>query len=329
MNYDTSILGALVPIFLVILAGYVFRRVSFPGDDFWEYAERITYYILFPALLLQKTATAPLDLEAYVPMTGALYAAILSMTGLVFLMRPWRKYGAKSFTSLFQGSIRFNSYVGLSAAAALFGNEGVILSAVALAVMIPLINVLCVSVLVAFSNARKKNGHSIMSGIISNPLILACIAGTALNLAGIGLHSGVSDTLLLFGRAALPIGLMALGAGLDFTSAKSDGKAIAINSFLKLLIMPLFMWSASLMMNLGPSATSVIVLFAALPGAPASFILARQYGGDVTLMANIVTVQVLASMITLPPAPAPPLSTTASSPSAITLPLMVITGALR
>ncbi len=300
MTFNTSILGALIPIFIVILAGYIFRKVRFPGDDFWIYAERITYYILFPALLLQKTATAPLDLEAYVPMTGALYAAILSMAGLVFLMRPWRQYGAKAFTSFFQGSIRFNSYVGLSAAAALFGNEGVILSAVALAVMIPFINVLCVTVLVAFSDSEEKSSRNIMSGIISNPLILACVAGITLNLSGTGLHSGVSDTLLLFGRAALPIGLMALGAGLDFASAKSDGKVMAINCVLKLLILPLFMWAASLMMNLGPSITAVIILFAALPGAPASFILARQYGGDVSLMANIVTVQVLASMITLP-----------------------------
>ena len=166
--------------------------------------------------------------------------------------------------------------------------------------MIPLINVLCVTVLVVFSDSEKKSSRNILSGIISNPLILACVAGTTLNLSGAGLHSGVSDTLLLFGRAALPIGLMALGAGLDFASAKSDGKVMAINCVLKLLILPLFMWAASLVMNLGPSTTSIIILFAALPGAPASFILARQYGGDVSLMANIVTVQVLASMITLP-----------------------------
>jgi predicted permease len=300
MNYDTSILGALVPIFIVILTGYVFRRVSFPGNDFWIYAERITYYILFPALLLQKIATAPLNLDAYIPMTGALYAAILSMAAVVFLMRPWRAYGSKAFTSFFQGSIRFNSYVGISAAAALFGNDGVILSAVALAVMIPLINVLCVAVLVAFSDSDKKSGRNIVPGIISNPLILACVAGIILNLSGIGLHSGVSDTLLLFGRAALPVGLLALGAGLDFASAKSDSKVMAINCVLKLLILPLFMWTASLVMNLDPSTTAIIILFAALPGAPASFILARQYGGDVSLMANIVTVQVLASMITLP-----------------------------
>lgn len=300
MNFNTSILGALIPIFIVILSGYAFRKLQFPGDEFWSYAERITYFFLFPSLLLQKIATAPLDLQAFVPMVAALYAAILAMTGLVFLMRPWRTYGAKAFTSFFQGSIRFNTYVGLSAALALFGDEGLTLAAVAIAVLIPLINVLCVSVLVAYDDSGKRNWQTVISGIIRNPLILSCVAGITLNLSGVGLHSTVSDTLSLFGRAALPLGLLALGAGLDIAAVRADGKVLAINCLLKLLVLPAIMWTASQVMNISPLATAVAVLFAALPGSPMSFILAKQLGGDSRLMASILTVQVIISMFTLP-----------------------------
>ncbi|MEN8262974.1 MAG: AEC family transporter [Nitrospirota bacterium] len=300
MNFNTSILSALIPIFIVILSGYAFRKLRFPGDEFWSYAERITYFVLFPALLLQKTATAPLDLRAFIPMATALYAAILAMTGLVFLMRPWRTYGTKAFTSFFQGSIRFNTYVGLSAALALFGDEGLTLAAVAIAVLIPFINVLCVTVLVAFNDSKKRNWRAIMSGIIRNPLILSCTAGILLNISGVGLHSTVSDTLSLFGRASLPLGLLALGAGLDIAAARADRKVLAINCTLKLLVLPAIMWTASLVMNIRPLATAVAVLFAALPGSPMSFILAKQLGGDSRLMASILTVQVLVSMFTLP-----------------------------
>ncbi len=300
MNFNTSILAALVPIFIIILSGYAFRKFRFPGDEFWDYAERITYYVLFPALLIQKTATAPVDLREFIPMAAALYAAILAMAGLVFLMQPWRTYGAKAFTSFFQGSFRFNTYVGLSAALALFGDEGLSLAAVAIAVLIPLVNVLCVTVLVAFDGSEKKNWRAVISGIIRNPMILSCTAGILLNISGIGLHSTVSDTLSLFGRASLPLGLLALGAGLDFASARADGKVLAINCTLKLLILPAIMWAASHVMNLNPMATAVAVLFAALPGAPTSFILARQLGGDSRLMASIITAQVLISMFTLP-----------------------------
>jgi predicted permease len=300
MNFDSSILGALIPIFIVILSGYALRKLRFPGDEFWSYAERITYFVLFPALLLQKTATAQLDLRAFIPMLAALYAAVLAMTGLVFLMRPWRTYGAKAFTSFFQGSIRFNTYVGLSAALALFGDEGLTLAAVTIAVLIPLMNVLCVTVLVAFDDSEGKNWRAVMSGITRNPLILSCVAGILLNISGIGLHSTVSDTLSLFGRASLPLGLLALGAGLDIAAARADRKVLAINCALKLLVLPAIMWAASQVMNISPLATAVAVLFAALPGSPTSFILAKQLGGDSRLMANIITVQVIVSMFTLP-----------------------------
>jgi predicted permease len=121
-----------------------------------------------------------------------------------------------------------------------------------------------------------------------------------LNLSGIGLHSVVSDTLLLFGRASLPLGLIALGAGLDLSSIKATRNVIIYNCFLKLLVLPLFMWTASLALGLPATATAIAILFAALPGSPTSYILAQQHGGDSLLMANIVTVQVISSMITLP-----------------------------
>lgn len=300
MTFNVSILGALIPIFLVIISGYAFRRLRFPGDDFWSYAERITYFVLFPALLLQKTATASLDLRTLAPMIAALYGSILVMTALVFLFRPWRVYGGQSFTSFFQGSIRFNTYVGLSAAYALFGEKGLALAAVAIAVLIPLINTLCVTVLVSFSGAVIMNWRSVLSALCSNPLILSCVAGILLNVSGIGLHSVVSDTLLLFGRASLPLGLIALGAGLDISSVKTSRNIIVYNCVLKLLVLPLFMWTASNALNIPATATAIAVLFAALPGSPTSYILARQLGGDSLLMANIVTAQVLLSMITLP-----------------------------
>ncbi len=297
---NISILGSLVPIFIVILAGYIFRRIRFPGDDFWAYAERITYFVLFPALLFQKTASASLDFHSLGPMVTALISTILFIASAIFLIRPWWPAGNAAFTSFFQGSIRMNTYVGLSASFALFGDEGLMLAAVAFAVWIPLTNVLCVAVLIGFRDAEKRDWLSLLSCIVRNPLILACVAGIMLNISGIGLNTGVSETLLIFGRASLPLGLMALGAGLNIASARDSSKIIALNCTLKLIVMPALMWAAALMLGAGPVATAIAVLFAALPGSPNSYILARQLGGDSLLMANIVTVQVLASMITLP-----------------------------
>jgi predicted permease len=300
MNFDLSILGALIPVFLVIFSGYVFRRFRFPGENFWTYAERITYFVLFPSLLLQRTATARLDMHTLAPMVAALVAVVLAMTCLLLLTRPWWKYGAAAFTSFFQGGIRFNTYVGLSAAFALFGDEGLTLAALAIAVLIPLINVLCVTVLVVSAHSHKKNWHSVPQAVIRNPLILACTGGILLNIFGIGIPAGIGNTFMLFGRASLPLGLMALGAALDIAGVRTSGKIILSSCVIKLAVMPAFMWAISQVLGLDHTATAIAVLFAALPGSPTSYILARQLGGDSLLMANIVTAQVVFSLVTLP-----------------------------
>lgn len=300
MSFDVSILGALVPIFVVILTGYGFRRFHFPGDPFWPHVERFTYFVLFPSLLLQKTATASLDLHALAPMVVALLAAVLAMTALLFLIRQWWSAGARAFTSFFQGGIRFNTYVGLSAAFALFSDEGLTLAAVAIAVLIPLVNILSVTVLVVFVHPGGRSWHTVVKAISSNPLILACTTGIILNVSGIGLHPGVGDTLMIFGRASLPLGLLVVGAGLDVAAARAAGKIVILNCVLKLLVMPVFMWTASQVFHVNTAATAIAVLFAALPGNATSYILARQLGGDSLLMANIITVQVVFSMVTLP-----------------------------
>lgn len=300
MSFDVSILGALVPIFAVILSGYGFRRFRFPGDDFWPYAERLTYFILLPCLLLQKTASASLDMDALASLLAALLIAFSAMSALLLFIRPLWSAGMPAFTSFFQGGIRFNTYVGLTAALALFGDEGLTLAAVAIALLIPLVNVLSVVVLVVFSHEANRNWRSVALAIVSNPLIIACATGIMLNVSGIGLHSGVSDTLNIFGRAALPLGLLAVGAGLNVVAARASGKIVIINCALKLVIMPAFMWAVTQVLNVHATATAVAVLFAALPGSSSSYILARQLGGDSLLMANIVTAQTIFSMLTLP-----------------------------
>ncbi|KPJ97951.1 MAG: hypothetical protein AMK71_12215 [Nitrospira bacterium SG8_35_4] len=314
---NISIPMALLPVFAVIIAGYGLRSFGFPGETFWPHAERLTYFVLFPALLLQKTATAPLNSYGYLLMAAAIFVAVAAMTALLFLALPWWSLGKDTYTSFFQGSIRFNTYVGLAAAFALFGNEGLTVASIAMSVLIPLLNVICVSILVVFcKSARTPHVHSrcghdtpgvdmgrwrtIASEIMRNPLVLACVGGSLLNASGTGLHQSINDILTIFSRAALPLGLLSVGAGLNFTAAQKSGPVVTASCVLKLMIFPLIMWMTCRMFGLAPLATSITVLFAALPGSPAAYILSRQLGGDSVLMASIITVQTPLSMVTIP-----------------------------
>jgi len=300
MNFNLSILSALLPVFFVILTGYLLRWFQFPGDEFWFRAERLTYFVLFPSLLFQKTATASMGSYTVSLMVLVLVIAVVIMSGLLFYIKKWWSSGGPAYTSFFQGSIRFNTYVGLAATFALFGDSGLTIAAIAIAVLIPLLNVLCVTVLILFNDQNKGSLQTVARELIRNPLIIACTSGILLNYFGIGLHPVVEETFSIFGRAALPVGLLCVGAAIDVAAARDSGKTVVFSSVLKLIVFPLLMWTISKLLSLDPQLSSIVILFAALPGSPAAYILSRQLGGDSKLMAGIITVQIIAAMVTFP-----------------------------
>lgn len=300
MDTYAAILDALIPVFLLVVIGYIVGRAQFPGPEFWPAAERITYFLLFPALLLHSTATAVVGSLTVAPVITAAVAAILAMVAGLTLLRPAFKTDHSGFTSVFQGSIRFNTYVGFAVVFALLGSEGLVWATVIIAVLIPLVNLLSVSALIMCGREKAGLWRSHFLAVLRTPPLLACLAGVILNISGFMMPVWVGSTLQLFGRASLPLGLLAVGAGLSFAAVRTAGGIVILVAFLKLCVLPFFMWLACNLLHVQPPAMLVAVLFAALPGSASSYILARQLGGDSTLMANIVSVQIVLALITLP-----------------------------
>jgi malonate transporter len=296
---ESSILTSLIPVFLIIICGYGFKKSKFPGDDFWPGTERIVYYFLYPALLFSSSAGASWEFFSVASMVWAILAAMFVMSGLVLLLRPQLTKNGSSFTSIFQGSVRFTSYIGFAAAFSLFGNQGLYLSAVFITVMIPVVNVLCVMVLVSYGG-QKSGWYWIFTTVIKNPLIIACLAGMACNIFGLQLPKMAENFTSIIGKGSLPLGLLAVGASLQITSIKKAGKEVVFACLLKLVLMPLFMWLSCTLLGVDKLSTAVAVLFAALPGSPLSYILAKQLGGDTRLMSSIIAVQTGLSMVSLP-----------------------------
>jgi predicted permease len=178
--------GALAPVFLLIALGYGLRRSGFPGDAFWMDAERLVYWVLFPPLLLVTTAGAELAGFRIGPLAVALIAAILLTAVLTLAIRPWLRLSPPAFTSVFQGAIRNNTYVGLAGAAALFGQAGLAVMGIVVFVVVTTVNLLCVSVLVYYRGGTPSSRQLIVP-ILQNQLIHASLAGVALNALCIGL----------------------------------------------------------------------------------------------------------------------------------------------
>lgn len=295
-----AILSALGPIFFLIVLGYVLRRSQFPGEVFWPGVEKLTYFLLFPALLVHKLALADLGDYAIAPLAQVISLTLAAITLFLFLLRPALRVDGPAFSSIYQGSIRFNTYVGLAAAGALFHLPGSTLAALAIAILIPLVNVLCVGVLTQQAGIHSPAPWNVLRALMRNPLILACLLGILLNIGGLGLPLGSQSVLDILARAALPLGLLAVGAGLHLRIAFNRRRELLSTAAIKLLMLPALTYGLSLIIGLDALETTILVLFAALPGAPSSYILARQLGGDAQLMAAIVTVETAFSLFTLP-----------------------------
>jgi hypothetical protein len=295
----STFLDALLPVFVLIVVGYAFQYYAFPSSEFWGLAARITYFAFFPALLVNRLATAELADVQFGALVLAASGPVLLVSGLLLGLRRMLPVSGAGFTSIFQGSIRFNTYVGLAVVGALLGDQGVALAAVVLAFLVPLVNVLSVGVLTHYAAHTAADWRGILLSLAQNPLILACLLGIALNLLGIGLPLGSGAVLEIFSSAALPMGLLTVGAGLNVRAARASLLLVGISSGLKLLLLPALTLIACHLLGLSAMATTVVVVFAALPTATSAYILAQELGGDMPLMAAILTVQTVLAVLTM------------------------------
>lgn len=295
-----SITAALGPLFLLILFGAVLGYWRWPSTDFWPQMERLIYFVLFPAMLIGTLATADVSQVPVGRLALVLLGAMALFGLLIWRLRHLLQLTPAAFTSVFQGAVRFNTYVGVAGAAALHGGLGATTAAVAVALMVPVVNVMCVASFVAAGTLGSASmGKSVMA-LVKNPLILACLAGIALNLTGIGLPGWSQDTVELLGRAALPLGLVAVGVALRPAALLRIDRGLLATNSIKLLLMPALVLALAWALGLDTVSRDVALLFAALPTATSAYILARQLGGDAELMAAIITGQTLLAMLTLP-----------------------------
>ncbi|TDV88853.1 hypothetical protein BDK62_12629 [Halomonas alkaliantarctica] len=295
-----SITGALGPLFLLILLGAVLGYWRWPSDTFWPHMERLIYFVLFPAMLVGTLATADVNQVPVGRLALVLLGAMALFGLLLWRLRGWLQLTPAAFTSVFQGAVRFNTYVGVAGAAALHGSLGATTAAVAVALMVPVVNVMCVASFVAAGTLGGASVGKSAMALIKNPLILACLAGIALNLSGVGLPGWSQDTVELLGRAALPLGLVAVGVALRPAALLRIDRGVLATNSVKLLLMPALVLALTWILQLDPVSRDVALLFAALPTATSAYILARQLGGDAELMAAIITGQTLLAMLTLP-----------------------------
>ena len=257
----TLLLQALVPIALLIALGAALRARAFLGDAFWPQAERLGYHVLLPALFVHGLATADLRDVPVAAMAAALVLSTLAVAGVLVALRRQLASSGPVFTSVFQGGVRFNNYVGVSVAAGVLGAPGVALAAVANAAIVPTVNILCVLVFARWCNQQPFSVRALLRQLALNPLIVACAIGITLQATGWGLPAALAPFLKALGQASLPLGLLCVGAALDFSSARRWMRPVSVSSAAKFVLMPLAGLAACRALGLHGAAAWAVLMF--------------------------------------------------------------------
>lgn len=298
------VLDALAPVFLLIALGFALKRSLMRLETQWHGLERLVYYVLFPALLIETLARANLASVPVAGVGGALLLAALLMSGLCLGLRPIlaARYAVDgpAFTSIFQGATRWQTYVALSIAGNLYGDLGLALASVAMVAIIPLVNVLSVTVLAHYATPERQSVRTIVMTVVRNPLIWACAIGLAINVSRLPLPHVWHEVAEALGRSSLAIGLLVTGAGLHLEGLFRPNVAAGLTVFLKLILMPVVAVGLALLFGLSGANIAVVACCSAVPTSSSAYVLARQMGGDAPLLAQIITLQTILAALTMP-----------------------------
>lgn len=284
----------LLPDFLLIVLGFVLCHRTALNRPVWEAAEKLVYYLLFPVLLFNSILKSPLQPAQTLSLAAAAVGTVAVGVAIAFAIGRWPGVGARLHASGAQTAFRFNSFIGLALSERLGGPQGLAWMALCIALCVPLCNVAAVWPL------ARHGGHSYGRELLRNPLILSTVAGLIANLAGLKFPEAVATTLQRIGLAALPLGLMATGAGLHFGRLKAGPGLAAALMAVRHAVLPALAIGLTAALALPPEQRTIVVLFAALPTASSAYVLAARMGGDGGYVAGLVTLSTLIGMLSVP-----------------------------
>ncbi|AEX52527.1 transporter [Rahnella aquatilis CIP 78.65 = ATCC 33071] len=290
---------SILPIFLLIFLGFLSKFYIKDVAVFWSFSEKFVYYLFFPALLILDVSEADFSgAESFYPVMATIIAT-LTVALIIFAGKLLFDTPPELFTSIFQGGVRYNSYVFIALSQSLFGSKGVALSSFFVAYMIILTNIMSVLVMNYYGSCNKKSLTGALLALTKNPLIIGALLGVVVNMCNVHITGSIKQVFLYLANAATPLSLMSVGAGLIISMHIRKLVFISYATLLKLIAMPLI--TIALIHYFGASgmAAHIAILYSAVPCAGNAYILARQMGGDHEAMASIITWSTLLSVFSV------------------------------
>lgn len=296
------ILNNLFPVFALIGLGALLKKINLTGEAFLKASDRLVYFIFFPAMLFWKIGSAPaLDASA-ADLIYAVICAVLVVYGISALCL--KLFGISSFVagSFSQSCYRFNTYVGMAVVMNALGETGVSRFGLLIGFIIPIINVLAVSTLIWYSGRSidiRQRLRITLKALISNPLIIGCLAGMAYSRTIGEFPVFLDNTFRLAAMVALPLALLSIGGTLTLKTLKLHVNHAFVGTFVKLVGLPLIGWTFLQLFGASMLSLKVGMLFFALPTSPAIIVLSSQLNSDTEFASAAIVLSTLLSFFSM------------------------------
>lgn len=271
---------AVIPIFILLLIGYIVRRTGITDAAFTSRLNSVCFKVLFPFLMFHNIYSSDIAAVINGRLVVFAVAAVMCVYAAAVVLTLVIEKEPPSRGALIQAIYRSNFVImGMPLAMNIYGRGNVGVTAVMIAVIVPLFNVLAVITLEVFRKGRVS-AVGVLKNIVTNPLIIGALAGVIFSLAGIRLPQVIADTIGDIASCATPAALMILGASFEFSSVKRVRRNLLTASFARLVVVPAAVLSCAYVMGFrGIEFVTLIGIFSA-PCAVSSFTMAKEMESD-------------------------------------------------
>lgn len=295
-------LNATVPVFVVIVAGYLLKRIGWINEGFIKASNKINFTITLPALLIQDMMNT--DFMQEFDIIYVLYCAVVSSLcffGTWILAKLFMR--DKTIVGEFvQASYRSSAAVlGAAFVLNIYGDTGMVPLMIIGAV--PLYNIYAVLVLTAECPQKgTKHGKTMkttLKGIATNPIIISIVIGVLLSVFRVDFPKMADNTISNFAKMSTPLALLAIGGSFEFGKAVSKIKPAFAAAFLKLIgwaviFLPLAVW-----LGYRDEKLMALVIMLASPATPSCYIMAKSMKSEGTLTSSVIVLTTMCSAFTI------------------------------
>lgn len=306
MNNLIYSLNATMPVFLVILIGYILNRLGMFSEGFIASSNKFIFNVCLPVMVFADLAKE--NIIASFNGSLVIYSAVITTIAFSVIWLGARLFiKDKSIIGAFvQASYRSSvAVMGFAFMQNIYGSSGLI--PMIIIGCVPLYNIYAVTVLTfeaedAQNDPDKKNKlKKAAAGIIKNPIIIGIIAGCIGSLLNVYSYMPriIDKTLTNLSQIATPLSLIVIGASFEGRKAIAKLKPTAVCCAVKLLIMPFVFLTAAIMLGFRNEALLALVIMLGSPTTPSCYIMAKNMKNDGVLTSSVIAATTLLSSVTL------------------------------